>query len=46
MPNTDPVIDSAMVVEGVVKSPPCRLLNVIPVGAITRGQRGRVDRYV
>lgn len=41
MPNTNPVIDNAMIVEGVIKEAQrVGLVNVIPVGAITRGQRG------
>jgi len=42
MPNTDPVIDNAMVVEGIFKEARrVGLVNVIPVGAITKGQRGQ-----
>ncbi len=41
MPNTNPVIDNAMIVEGVIKEAQrVGLVNVIPIGAITRGQRG------
>jgi len=41
MPNTDPVADNAMIVEGIIKEARrVGLLRVIPVGAVTRGQRG------
>lgn len=41
MPNTTPVIDNAMIVEAILKeSKRVGLVNVIPVGAITRGQNG------
>ncbi len=41
MPNTNPVIDNAMIVEAVIKeAQKVGLVNVIPIGAITRGQRG------
>lgn len=41
MPNTTPVIDNAMIVEAVLKEARrVALVNVIPVGAITRGQNG------
>ena len=41
MPNTDPVIDNAMIVEAVIKEAKrVGLLNIIPAGAITKGQRG------
>jgi len=41
MPNTTPVIDNAMIVEAVLKEVKrVALVNVIPVGAITRGQNG------
>ena len=41
MPNTTPVIDNAMIVEGIIKEARrVGLVNVIPVGAITRGQKG------
>jgi len=40
MPNTDPVVDNAMIVEGIIKEAHrVGLVNVIPVGAITRGQK-------
>ncbi len=41
MPNTDPVVDNAMIVEGIIKEAKrVGLVNVFPVGAITRGQKG------
>ena len=41
MPNTDPVADNAMIVEGMIKeSRRVGLINLIPVGAITKGQNG------
>lgn len=41
MPNTDPVIDNAMIVDAVIKEARrVGLVNVIPIGAITRGQKG------
>ncbi|MFH1359680.1 MAG: dihydroorotase [Candidatus Omnitrophota bacterium] len=41
MPNTNPVIDSAMVVEGIIKEAKrVGLINILPVGAITKGQKG------
>jgi len=41
MPNTNPVIDNAMVVEGIIKEAKrVGLVNVLPIGAITRGQKG------
>ena len=41
MPNTTPVIDNAMIVEAILKEARrVGLVNVIPVGAITRGQNG------
>ncbi len=41
MPNTDPVIDNAMVVEGILKEAErVGLVHVIPVGAITKGEKG------
>src|SRR3989338_6522887 len=41
MPNTTPVIDNAMIVEAILKEAKrVALVNVIPVGAITRGQNG------
>jgi dihydroorotase len=40
MPNTTPVIDNAMIVEAIVKEAKrVGLVNVIPVGAITKGQK-------
>jgi len=41
MPNTDPVIDNAMIVEGIIKEAKrVGLVNVYPVGAISKGQKG------
>ncbi len=41
MPNTTPVIDNAMIVEAILKEARrIGLTNVIPVGAITKGQNG------
>jgi dihydroorotase len=41
MPNTNPVIDNAMLVEGVIKEAQrVGLVKVVPIGAITKGQRG------
>ena len=41
MPNTHPVIDNAMVVEGVIKEARrVGLVNVFPMGAISKGQDG------
>ncbi len=41
MPNTNPVIDNAMIVEAVLKEARrVGLLNIFPAGAMTRGQRG------
>ncbi len=41
MPNTTPVIDNAMIVEAILKEAKrVGLVNVIPCGAITRGQNG------
>ncbi len=41
MPNTDPVIDNAKVIEGILKEAKrVGLVNVFPVGAVTRGQKG------
>ncbi|MCD4780208.1 MAG: dihydroorotase [Candidatus Omnitrophica bacterium] len=41
MPNTTPVIDNKLIVEGIMKEARrVGLLNVIPVGAITKGQKG------
>lgn len=48
MPNTNPVIDNAMIVEGIIKEAHrVGLVNVIPVGAITRAQKGEelVDMF-
>ena len=40
MPNTKPVIDNAMIVEAVIKeSKRVGLVNIFPVGAITKGQK-------
>ncbi len=40
MPNTSPVIDNAMIVEGIIKEAKrVGLTNVIPIGAITKGQK-------
>jgi dihydroorotase len=42
MPNTTPVIDNAMVVEAIInEAKRVGLVNVYPVGAITRGQMGK-----
>ncbi len=42
MPNTNPVIDNAMIVEGIIKEAQhIGLVNVIPIGAITKGQQGQ-----
>jgi len=41
MPNTDPVIDNAAIVEGILKEARrVGLVNVIPIGAISKGQKG------
>ncbi len=41
MPNTNPVIDNGMIVEGILKEAKrVGLANVLPIGAITRGQKG------
>ena len=41
MPNTTPVIDNAMIVEGIIKeAKKVGLVNVLPIGAITKGQKG------
>jgi dihydroorotase len=41
MPNTSPVIDNAMIVEAIVnEAKRVGLVNVIPIGAITKGQKG------
>lgn len=41
MPNTTPVIDNAMIVEGIIKEAKrVGLVNVYPVGAVTKGQKG------
>ncbi len=48
MPNTNPVIDHAMIVEAILKEAErIGLVNVFPVGAITRGQKGEelVDMF-
>lgn len=40
MPNTQPVIDNAMIVDAIIKEAKrVNLVNVIPIGAITRGQK-------
>lgn len=40
MPNTNPVIDNAMIVEGIFEEAKrVGLVNVIPIGAITKGQK-------
>ncbi|OGX27796.1 MAG: dihydroorotase [Omnitrophica WOR_2 bacterium RIFCSPHIGHO2_01_FULL_48_9] len=40
MPNTTPVIDNALIVEGIIEEAKrVGLVNVIPIGAITRGQK-------
>ncbi len=42
MPNTDPVIDNGMIVEAIIKEARrVGLVNVFPVGAITKGQKGQ-----
>ncbi len=48
MPNTNPVIDSCMIVEAIIKEAKrVGLVNVIPVGAISKGQKGEelVDMF-
>ena len=48
MPNTNPVIDNGVIAEGVIKEAKrAGLVNVIPVGAITKGQMGEelVDMF-
>jgi len=41
MPNTKPVIDNAKIIEGILKEVKrVGLVNVIPVGAVTKGQNG------
>jgi dihydroorotase len=48
MPNTKPVADNAMVVEGIIKEARrVGLVNVYPAGAITKGQKSQemVDMY-
>ncbi len=41
MPNTDPVIDDAMIVRGLrEEARRVGLIDLVPIGAITRGQRG------
>jgi len=41
MPNTDPAIDNAKVVEGILKEAKrVGIINVLPVGAVTKGQKG------
>lgn len=40
MPNTNPIIDNAMIVEAIIKEAKrVGLLNVYPIGAITKGQK-------
>lgn len=40
MPNTNPVIDNEMIVDGVIKEAKrVGLLNVIPIGSVTKGQK-------
>lgn len=42
MPNTSPCIDNEMIVEGVIKEAKrVGLVNIFPVGAITKGQKGQ-----
>ncbi len=42
MPNTKPPIDSAKIVEGILKEAKrVGLVNIIPVGAVTKGQKGQ-----
>lgn len=48
MPNTTPVIDNAMIVEAIIKEAKrVGLVNVIPIGSITRGQKSEdlVDMF-
>ena len=48
MPNTNPVIDNSMIVEAIIKeSKRVGLVNVVPVGAISKGQMGEelVDMF-
>jgi len=48
MPNTQPVIDNAMVIEGILREARrVGLVNIIPIGAITKGQKGEelVDMF-
>jgi len=48
MPNTNPVIDNCMIVEAIIKEAKrVGLVNVIPIGAITKGQKGEdlVDMF-
>ncbi len=41
MPNTTPVIDNAMIAEAIIKEAKrVGLVNVLPIGAITKGQKG------
>ena len=41
MPNTNPVIDNGMIVQAIIKEAKrVGLINVFPVGAITKGQKG------
>ncbi|MBF0385534.1 MAG: dihydroorotase [Candidatus Omnitrophica bacterium] len=48
MPNTNPVIDNAMIVEAILKEAKrVGLANILPVGAVTKGQKGEelVDMF-
>ncbi len=48
MPNTQPAIDNSMIVEGIIKEAQrIGLVNVIPIGAITKGRKDEelVDMY-
>lgn len=48
MPNTRPVIDSAMIAEGIItEAQQLGLCNIIPIGSITRGQKDQelVDMF-
>jgi len=48
MPNTNPVIDNCMIVESIIKEAKrVGLVNVVPIGAITRGLKGEelVDMF-
>ncbi len=42
MPNTNPVIDNQMVIEGILKeSKRVGLINIFPIGAVTKQQKGQ-----